>query len=378
MGVVRHRAYAGPDDLAQAVAAALPGGCTRCIADIRVRNGELLITSREHLVELQARGRLFCRDCGRFFLGEKGLRDHQLVKHKQTYQRSKAAVAEAKAALVLYSSPALPSSHAATPIPGSLGVHPGVRPETARASLDEGLCAARDGDLAALRHLVNDKGWDAAGTRDRNGSSALLWAAGGGHLHVCRYLVDELGVDALARQARCDCRNALHWAARNGRLEVVRWLVEEQKLDVNEGTLDGTTPFHFACYQGHEECCRLLLGLGAHASTLNRFGCNAMQWAGHSGNVRMCRFLVSVGVDPGRVNNNGHSAIHKAALKGQRHVCQYFLDEAGLGPEHMREDGAGHTPAELARLEGHDALARWLDKRAVALLGGASCDLSPA
>ena len=54
---------------------------------------------------------------------------------------------------------------------------------------------------------------------DRHGSTALHWAAGGGHMHVCRWLLEEAQADALHTQPASG-RNALHWAARNGHAEV--------------------------------------------------------------------------------------------------------------------------------------------------------------
>lgn len=92
--------------------------------------------------------------------------------------------------------------------------------------LPEAFAAARDGDLAALRRLAAG-GWDPL-EEDRHGSNALLWAAGGGHLPVCRFLVEECGVSvdvvatasAAGRRQLRRRRNALHWAARHGHLAV--------------------------------------------------------------------------------------------------------------------------------------------------------------
>ena len=60
---------------------------------------------------------------------------------------------------------------------------------------DRGLEAAKTGDLLQLRHLVTTEGWNPIKVVDQHGSTALMWAAGGGHLEVCKYLVDECGVD---------------------------------------------------------------------------------------------------------------------------------------------------------------------------------------
>ncbi|CAN0416489.1 unnamed protein product [Laminaria digitata] len=58
---------------------------------------------------------------------------------------------------------------------------------------------------------------------DKNGSSALDWAAGEGRLEVCRYLLNECGVDAgkaCPTRGRGEGRTSLHWAARGGHVEV--------------------------------------------------------------------------------------------------------------------------------------------------------------
>lgn len=74
---------------------------------------------------------------------------------------------------------------------GEDGGHPGahggnsagrVDPKIAPAE-DPGLIAARDGDLDALRGLV-ERGWDPVGTTDKHGSTALHFASGAGQLEV--------------------------------------------------------------------------------------------------------------------------------------------------------------------------------------------------
>ena len=76
-----------------------------------------------------------------------------------------------------------------------------------------GLRAAKSGDLAALRAMVCAQAdgvhrFDPRTSVDKHGSSALLWAAGGGQLHVCEYLVLECGVDVASQQPK-DGRNAV-------------------------------------------------------------------------------------------------------------------------------------------------------------------------
>ena len=84
----------------------------------------------------------------------------------------------------------------------------------------------------------------------------------------------------------------------------------------------------------------------------------------------MCAYLRDVGVDLKVTNRNGHSAVHKAAVKGNRAACEWLLGVGGLGLEHLRADGDGNTPGEMARLEGHEALAAWLAEKTRTLLEG--------
>ncbi len=107
---------------------------------------------------------------------------------------------------------------------------------------------------------------------DSLGSCALHWAAGNGHLDVCRYLVEVCGADPATRctQGRADGRQALHWAARNGRVRVMEWLVREQAVDVNDSMLDGTTAFHLAVWRGQVGAAAWLAWSGADTRAVNR------------------------------------------------------------------------------------------------------------
>ena len=353
-GLERVAAYSTARELANAVVAAMGEDIRALAADVRVReDGCLLITTQLHLRRQRALGKLHCVECGVFCLGERGLRDHQHIKHTGSYSGALDAVALAKGTIVPYSAAGAELSE--------MWAARAAEAELQKKALPAGLEAARDGDEDTLRALVAG-GWDARGVVDRHGSSALHYAAGSGHLSVCLFLVDELGVPAEQTQPR-DGRTALHWAARNGHADVCCWLVGKG-LDPDVRTRDGTRPLHWAVWQGHLNVCELLLAARADLHATNSFGCNAIQWAAQtdaSDGLLVCRWLVRRGLDVTILNCNGHSALHKAAVKGRRAVCEWLLsDEVGLGAAHLRPDGDGNTPSLMARLEGHAELAEWL------------------
>lgn len=414
LGVARHRTYADATQIADAVIEAMdPRALSELVADVRVELpppdaprdgsggagrpdhpaarldehvsaraakrraragsdrdggvGTIALLTRRRLLENGANGALLCRRCGHMFAGDKGLATHQQVKHGRSYESAKAAVAESRVALV--ATRAAPLTFPADPSPAyipsmSANLQRRRRDGEEKYALPPGLAAARDGDLDALRELSARGVFDPRRCVDRHGSNALHWAAGSGHLGTCKHLVDACGVDARSTQVK-DGRNAMHWAARNGKTDVCEWLWREKGLSVDAPTRDGTTPFHWAVWQGHLATCDWLVNVAScDWRALNGFGCNAAQWAAQSGDVVMCEWLRRLGLDMTLLNNNGHSAVHKAAVKGRRETCEWLLDVGGLGADHVAPDyHDGMTPAEMARLEGHDDLAAWLRER---------------
>lgn len=381
-GLARRRHHPDPVALADAILeAADPIAMSSLVADVRVDTGDhttgrdggvLRVLTARQLAVGAARGLLLCRACGWMFAGDKGLREHRQVKHGNSYEDSKSAVAESRMALAQLNTGAFASSRvgsnsATSPSPSSSLPLPPVATAASsrnRDALDPGLEAARDGDLTTLRLLVETKGWDPARVTDRHGSNALHWAAGSGQLDACRYLVETLGMDPAAAQPR-DGRTAMHWAARNGHVVICEWLHVEHGVSADDPTRDGTTPFHWAVWTGRLDVCRWLVDVArADWTALNGYGCNAAQWAAQSGDVRTCEYLRDLGLDLGLLNDNGHSALHKAATKGHANACEWFVRVVKLGAKHMAPDGDGNTPAEMARLEGHLELATWLEDRA--------------
>lgn len=215
---------------------------------------------------------LLCPTCGQFYGGERGLRTHQQVKHASDYGVAKDVVETAKQQLIVRPQALLhtnntpthgepttsDATHMSTPPPGvvppslvhydnimlfKINVsHSSRTPMLAtcpilqcvgisKTVLSPAFEAARTGDEPALRMLFSE-GWNPH-EQDKHGSNALLWAAGGGHLSVCRFLVNECGLPvepcdsktngAVSKHALNRRRNALHWAARHGHLEVCKY-----------------------------------------------------------------------------------------------------------------------------------------------------------
>lgn len=228
--------------------------------------------------------------------------------------------------------------------------------------------ASSQGDIETLKTLAG-QGWKPQQI-DRSTGSALHWAAGAGHIRVCEYLLDtwpSLNID----QTNKSGRTALHWAARNGQKGCCEWL-RQRNADITARTLDGITLFHWAVWSGSLETAKWALDVGTDPHALNRWGCGAIHWASAAGSVEMCTWLRSAGLDFTLRNNQGHDGLGKAAWNGCEALVKWFLTDPVMLPCLHHTDRAGLSPADLAQLNGHPALAQLLSEAATKESGGAA------
>eukprot|EP00978_Attheya_sp_CCMP212_P003311 scaffold6828_cov53-Attheya_sp.AAC.1 len=273
----------------------------------------------------------------------------------------------------------------------------GVKSETYKGSLDPFLKAASDGTIQELKRMVSEatglddtsaavsaaskitvdstKNGSAANhnysrlmnLRDRNGSTAEHWAAGGGHLECLDYLL------TLPRKSECsqlpstigtkkirtrrDGKTAMHYAARNGQNHVIEYLMLH-KGDTNDNgddvvnakSGDGTTPLHMACYGGHLSTVQLLMEqYGADGNAVNDWDCGVAHFCALSLKrdndtphiIReLCHYLKwKQGVSFHVPQKQGHSSLHKAAQRHNRHMITWLSQT-------KEEGGAGLTDQE--------------------------------
>ena len=367
--------------------------------------GELSFVTTTRLLQARSKNLLLCAKCQTFLQGDKGLREHGMVRHRESYELALGNVTEARNAMVVVRSAGYYLGNTDTHSDDSQTAAQG----DGKKPLHKALAAARDGNLplfkdcicysySATGHAYETKNWDPLQptSTDHNGSCALHWAAGSGALDVCKFLVETLGEDPNRKQIK-DGRTAMHWAARNGRVEVCKWLHENHHVSINQPTFDGTTPFMWAVWgggggdeeeedEGDEEGEEsegndvgdkkrkespslryatldwLVHHANADIHTMNSFGCNASQWAAQRryNAIPMFLYLQNTGVDIKIKNKNGHSALHKAAVVGGFETCVWLISQGNLDASHLLADGDGNTPGEMARLEGFLELAQYL------------------
>jgi hypothetical protein len=231
-----------------------------------------------------------------------------------------------------------------------------------------GLAAAAVGDVSGMQAACADSKnpWNPVADVDQHGSGALHWAAGGGHVEACAWLVCEKHVP-INQTRRKDDRAPLHWASRNGRLLTCKWLVEHG-AEINAVTYDGDTPFALAVWRGHDDVAKWFVSQGGiDPGTRNKWGCNVLLWAcmRPESPLATVKWLVEeLKVPTTIINVNGHGAIHKCAIYGHCDVIDWLVanEKCGFSAEHLGKDDRGSGPADLATTNGFYELASRLRK----------------
>jgi ankyrin repeat protein len=156
--------------------------------------------------------------------------------------------------------------------------------------------AARDGDLAMSKHLVDVRNAD-VNIMNKFNQSPMFSAAENGHLNICEFLV-------------------------------------EKGADLNLRDSDGNTAFMMAALAGCLKVCQFLEGRGADLNVKDhRYGENAFMYAASLGYLKICQFLEEKGVKLDIQNKEGSTALGIAAQFQCLHVCQYLLEKGCIASE---------------------------------------------
>lgn len=223
--------------------------------------------------------------------------------------------------------------------------------------------AAARGDAKACRVLL--LGGADPGAKDRNGVTALHFAAGAGHLQACELLL-KFGTATTAERDNAG-DTALQRAAKGRHVEVCKLLRERAEL-VAQRTADMNAKMCRAAGQGnYEQCCRLL-ERGAEAGAEDRQGVSALHRAVFGGHVGVSMLLLDAGAEVSALDRiYGGSALHRAAHAGHSELCAKLLDR---GAEVNSEDNGGRTALHHAASGGH--------KEVCAVLFGRGAELDSA
>ncbi|GJN40485.1 hypothetical protein PR202_gb29701 [Eleusine coracana subsp. coracana] len=135
-------------------------------------------------------------------------------------------------------------------------------------------------------------------------------------LYLCmKGIIKMLGIgDGELAAAVYDFR-VLHWAAYQGHLEVCKYLVEEHGIDVNmAGPDEGVTPLMTAAMSDHISVVKYLLDCGGDPMQPDENGATALHHAAGEGSSKVTEFLLSKGI-PVDIDFNGRGTPLLSSIK---------------------------------------------------------------
>ena len=134
--------------------------------------------------------------------------------------------------------------------------------------------------------------WEAG--KDKNPANQLGWtllhfAAGEGHLEVCRLIMDNVQDKNPADHHDW---TPLHETAKRGRFEVCRLIIEKVP-DKNPESKTGVTPLHVAAREGHLQVCRLIMDNVQDKNSADHQGWTPLHEAAKRGHHAVCSLIIA-------------------------------------------------------------------------------------
>jgi len=174
--------------------------------------------------------------------------------------------------------------------------------------------AAKGGQLEAMQLLIS---YGVKITNEMyNPLKASIMA---GHLHIIKYLIEELQMNIASLKFNKNNYNVLIWALISGHLNIVEYIVNHHKNDNFIKNYIKPFALQDVAMCGHLDVMKYLI----EQFQINDFN-DALSTACTHGHLNMVEYLISeAGAD---ASANDHNAIQQATRKGHLNIIQYLLD----------------------------------------------------
>jgi len=194
------------------------------------------------------------------------------------------------------------------------------------------IAAAGKGHLSIVQHLIQKQNADVLKS-DKDGIDAVISACVGGHLNVVKWLVEKGGGSLKGIEATGV--SPLWLAAGEGKADVVKYLIGKDQ-DVNAVRIDGISPLTAAVINSHVPVVKLLLANGADPTIVDSDGVTALTNAAEVGNVEVVKLLVEDS-DVNSISTTGYSALVVASAGGHAEIVKILLAN-GAQPNLLHTD----------------------------------------
>ena len=190
-----------------------------------------------------------------------------------------------------------------------------------------------------------------------NGENALHFGALGGHLGLCKVLINKYKFDVSL--ANDDGWTALHFSAQSGSYQLVKYLVD-LGTDIKVKTSNGTNCLHCAAIGGHLDLCNMLISKHKFdVSLANDAGWTALHFSAQNGSYELVKYLADLGTDIKLKTNDGKNCLHCAAAGGHLNLCKMLINKHKFDV-HMTDE-MGFTALHFSIQSGSYELLRYLE-----------------
>jgi len=211
------------------------------------------------------------------------------------------------------------------------------------------LAAVTAGDRQRVADMLAERR-ELAGATSPDGVPVARLAVYYGQAVIAALLADTLGDELEIWDGAALGRLAVVQAAREGWGEFI----------VNEYSRDGYTPLQLACFFGHADVARYLVGNGAQidAVSKNAMAIQPLHAAAAGNHTAIVQLLLEAGADPNAVQQDSFRPLHAAAQNGNAELARLLLAHDA---DPALSDALGRTPRDLAMEGGHTEVAGLLD-----------------
>ncbi|KAH7864744.1 hypothetical protein Vadar_033323 [Vaccinium darrowii] len=222
------------------------------------------------------------------------------------------------------------------------------------------LQAAFNGKLKLLKELGEELDFGEGLTKtfsdvkDAGGRTALHFAAAEGKTHVCKYLVQDLGLDVNMKDRKGE--TPLNYATLGQQNQTVAWLMANG-ANPNLANEKGFCGLHYAAEKGLKDLMRLLISKGAEIEAESHAG-TPLQCAAAHGRKEAVKMLLDRKANPNMVCHQTFTPLVNSILAGS-FECASLLIKAGADPS---LGSNGQTPLGIAAAQGETEVIKCLLK----------------
>ena len=192
-------------------------------------------------------------------------------------------------------------------------------------------------------------------------------------------------VPSIVLSRSSDGRTALMIAAAENSIDIVHLLLDmSRSTGIGSGIGDqdsvGNTALHYASWQGHLECCRLLIENMADPLLKNKDGMPPVHFAAAGNHISVVDYLLSLestgGTDPEITGPGGLNNLHRACMHGSLETVRMLIEKHKIDIS-SKSGQNGNTPLHFAAHGGYIGIVAFLIERGADSNGRNDYGLTP-